>query len=114
MKKNKLKIGDAELHLRWSKRAEFRLSDSGFLGTYDPRRGVAQLFSILAACNENPATKHLNAEDLYEKSPDFESESETASWFEKLTEAVELLREPLGKPTKKRSTSGRSAASRSA
>tara|TARA_B100000214_G_scaffold361740_1_gene325445 strand:+ start:433 stop:774 length:342 start_codon:yes stop_codon:yes gene_type:complete len=111
-KQNKLKIGEAELHLRWSKRAEFRLSESGFLGGYDPKRGVAQLFCILAACNENPTTKHLSGEDLYEASPDFDSEEEMGQWFEKLTEAVEKLRAAPGKPKKKRSMNTRSVGSR--
>ena len=109
MKTNKIKVGQVELHLRWSKRAEFRLSESGFLGGYDPRRGVAQLFSILAACNENPASKHLTAEDLYDPPPDFEDDDEAAAWFGKLTEAVEKLRQSPGKQTKKKSTNSRSA-----
>jgi len=111
-KQNKLKIGNAELHLRWSKRAEFRLSEVGFLGGYDPKRGVAQLFCILACCNENPASKHLTGEDLYEMSPEFEDDVEAAEWFQKLTEAVEKLRAKPGKPRKRASKSTRSPASR--
>ena len=109
-KLNKLKIGATELHLRWSKRAEFRLSESGFLGAYDPKRGVAQLFCILAACNENPATKHLSGEDLYEASPDFEDEKDATAWFATLTEAVEKLREKPGKKKLTKSRAGHSAA----
>lgn len=109
-KHHKLKIGDVELHLRWSKRAEFRLSEAGFLGGYDPRRGVAQLFCILACCNENPGTKHLSGEDLYELSPEFDEEKEALAWFESLTKAVEKLRKKPGKPKRTRSTSTRSPA----
>ncbi len=107
-KTNKLKIGGVELHLRWSKRAEFRLSEAGFLGGYDPRRGVAQLFCILACCNENPGSKHMTGEDLYELSPEFEDEGEAGEWFEKLTAAVEKLRATPGKPKRTRSRSTRS------
>tara|TARA_B100000700_G_scaffold265059_1_gene303181 strand:- start:30 stop:362 length:333 start_codon:yes stop_codon:yes gene_type:complete len=109
MKQHKLKIGQVELHLRWSKRAEFRLSEAGFLGGYDPRRGVAQLFSILSACNENPATKHLTGEELYEATPDFQDEDEAAAWFVQLTEAVEKLRAAPGKQPKRKSTKSRSS-----
>jgi hypothetical protein len=107
-KTNKLKIGSAELHLRWSKRAEFRLSEAGFLGGYDKRRGVAQLFCILACCNENPASRHMSGEDLYELSPEFDDDVEAAEWFEKLTEAVEKLRATPGKPKRAHSKSTRS------